>query len=253
MGAVPGTVSIWCAPVGARDPWYAREEHAIHYAASTMKIAVLAAAHRALDLDAPVPIIDQFRSAAPAAPPYRLGRASDDDPIVWDRLGGTAPLRWLAERMIVRSSNLATNIVIGHVGIPAADREWRLAGARYSRIQRGIEDAAARAAGLTNEVTAADLAALLDRVVLTGGWPLATLAAQEHRDDLAAGLPAGTRMAAKSGWVTGVRHGAAVVFPAGRPPYTLVVCTTTTLPDAAARALLARVAAASWADLGRVS
>ena len=56
-------------------------------------------------------------------------------------------------------------------------------------------------------------------------------------------------MAAKSGWVTGVRHGAAVVFPAGRPPYTLVVCTTTTLPDAAARALLARVAAASWADL----
>ena len=98
-------------------------------------------------------------------------------------------------------------------------------------------------------MTAADLAALLDRVVLTGGWPLATLAAQEHRDDLAAGLPAGTRMAAKSGWVTGVRHGAAVVFPAGRPPYTLVVCTTTTLPDAAARALLARVAAASWADL----
>ena len=31
--------------------------------------------------------------------------------------------------------------------------------------------------------------------------------------------------------------------------YLLVVCTTTTLPDAAARALLARVAAASWADL----
>src|SRR5438034_5938692 len=89
VGAVPGTVSIWCAPVGAGQPWYARNEHATHYAASTMKIAVLAAAHRTLDLDARVPVTDRFRSTAPGAPSYRLDRAPDDDSAVWERLGGT--------------------------------------------------------------------------------------------------------------------------------------------------------------------
>jgi beta-lactamase class A len=220
-----------------------------------MKVAVLAAVHRAheaatVDLDAAVPVTDRFRSAAPGAPEYRLPRAPDDDPAVWDRLAGIASLRWLAERMIVRSSNLATNVVLGQVGIAAADREWTLAGARHSRIGRGIEDLAARAAGITNEVTAADLAALLGTLAARRDrWPLDTLRAQETRDDLAAGLPPGTRIAHKSGWVPGVRHGAAIVYPAGGSPYTLVVCTTTALPDAAARSLLARVAAASWADL----
>jgi len=252
----PGTVSVWCAPVGAVEPVYARAEHVPHYAASTMKIAVLAAVHRSgLDLDTPVPVTDWFRSAAPGAPPYLLPRAPDDDPAVWDRLGAAAPLGWLAERMIVTSSNLATNLVLGHVGVEAADAVWRRVGARHSRIGRGIEDAAARDAGLTNEVTAADLAALLDAIALgrlPGSAPmLAPLCATAHRYDLAAGLPAGTRIAHKSGWVTGVRHGAGIVYPPDRPPYLLVVCTTTTLPDAAARSLLARIAARSWAILGQ--
>jgi beta-lactamase class A len=216
-----------------------------------MKVAVLLSAQHAheagtLDLDAPVRVTDRFASAAPGAPDYVLARAPDDDPATWERLGGTAPLRWLAERMIVRSSNLATNIVLAHVGVGSAHREWALAGARHSRIGRGIEDAAARAAGLTNEVTAADLGALMTAVRAAGGWVLATLEATEDRDDLAAGLPPGTRIAHKSGWVTGVRHGAAVVEPAGGCPYLLVVCTTTALPDVAARRLLARVAAVSF-------
>jgi beta-lactamase class A len=255
LDAVPGTVSVWCGPFDRLR--YAHAEHAVHYAASTMKIAVLAAAARAhaagtLDLDRPVPVTDRFASAAPSAPEYPLGRAPDDDPAVWRRLGGTAPLRWLAERMIVRSSNLATNLVLAHLGIDAADREWTLAGARHSRIGRGIEDAAARAAGITNEVTAADLAALL-RATVTGPdpWPRRTLEATGHREDIAAGLPPGTRLAHKSGWVTGVRHGAGVVYGPGGSAYLLVVCTTTTLPDVAARGLLARVAAASWAELGQ--
>jgi beta-lactamase class A len=250
LDAVPGTVSIWYGPVGADKPWYARAEHVPHYAASTMKVAVLLAAQHAheagtLDLDTPVPVTDRFASAAPGAPDYVLARAPEDDPVTWERLGGTAPLRWLAERMIVRSSNLATNIVLAHVGLGSAHREWALAGARHSRIGRGIEDAAARAAGLTNEVTAADLGALMTSASEAGGWVMATLEATEDRDDLAAGLPPGTRIAHKSGWVTGVRHGAAVIEPAGGCPYLLVVCTTTALPDVAARRLLARIAAVS--------
>ncbi|HET8682093.1 MAG TPA: serine hydrolase, partial [Micromonosporaceae bacterium] len=78
------------------------------------------------------------------------------------------------------------------------------------------------------------------------------LLAQEHRDDLAAGLPPDVPVAHKSGWVRGVRHGAGVVYPADAPPYAIVCCTTTPLAandegDEACR-LVARVAAASWAD-----
>jgi beta-lactamase class A len=271
LAAVPGTVSVWCGQIGG-PPAYEREADATHYAASTMKVAVLAALYRSAErglvaLDTPVPVRNEFESAAPGAPPFGCARSDDNDGEVWTRLGAVAPLGWLARRMIVKSSNLATNLVLGRVGLPAVAEVWRLAGARHSVTGRGIEDAAAREAGITNLVTAADLAALLGAIaagatgvgaLLAGPQAyrdmLEILCAQEQREDLAAGLPAGTRIAHKNGWVRGIRHGAGVVFPSDAPPYAVVVCTTTTLPasghggDDEACRLLARVAAASWAD-----
>lgn len=272
LAAAPGVVSAYVGRLGAA-PVYTRMPQRRHYAASTMKVAVLAALHRAaeagaVDLDAPVPVDNVFDSAHPGAAPYGCNRRHDNDAAVWERLGGVAPLRWLARRMIVRSSNLATNIVLRHVGLPAVAAAWAAAGARHSVTTRGIEDLAARDAGLTNEVTAADLAALLGAIAL-GAAPdtaalagsriagpaacremLETLLAQEQREDLAAGLPAGVRVAHKNGWVRGVRHGAGVVLPDDAPPYAVVVCTTWEpgpgRDDAACR-LIARVSAAAWA------
>ncbi len=280
LDQIPGTVSVWYAPVGASVPRYARHQDATHYAASTMKVSVLAALIRAaeagrLDLDRPVPVVNDFASALPGAPRFSCDTDYDNDPQVWQRLGGTASLRWLAERMIVRSSNFATNLVLAHVGGPAVTEAWRLAGARHSKVCRGIEDAAAREAGLENLVTAADLAGLLSAIAIGAGaaarperpvagrGPMASrdgcramldiLLAQEHREDLAAGLPPGTRIAHKNGWIPGIRHGAGIVFPDGAPPYAVVVCTTTSLAaadgdDDPACRLLAEVAAATWAD-----
>ncbi|SCG45960.1 serine hydrolase [Micromonospora coxensis] len=272
LDRVPGTVSAYVGRLDAPPTW-TRQAGATHYAASTMKVAVLLALHRAaeageLDLDAPVAVANEFDSALPGAPRFCCARHYDNDEAVWERLGDTAPLRWLAHRMIVRSSNLATNIVIGHVGLPAVARAWGLAGARHSVTGRGIEDFAARDAGITNLVTAADLAALL--AGLAGGahrpGPLASpagcaamldvLLAQEHREDLAAGLPEGTRIAHKNGWVRGVRHGSGVVFPDDAPPYVIAVCTTTDLADGGpsgeeveddACRLIADVSATVWA------
>ncbi|GIJ31894.1 serine hydrolase [Micromonospora sediminimaris] len=238
----PGTISVYVGPLGAPPTW-TRHAEATHYAASTMKLAVLAALHRAaeaghLDPDAPVEVVNRFTSARPDAPPYSCRRAYDNDEAVWDRLEGRASLRWLAERMIVRSSNLATNLVIEHVGLPAVAEVWRLAGARHSVTGRGIEDFAARDAQITNLVTAADLAALLGAVATGANRPgpiaspagcaamLDVLCAQQIRQDVAEGLPPGIRLAHKNGWVRGVRHGAAVVYPDDAAPYLLVVCTT---------------------------
>ncbi|ABP55567.1 serine hydrolase [Salinispora tropica] len=248
LDRVPGTVSAYLARLDATAPTWIRHPATTHYAASTMKVAVLVALYRALEAgrlasDTAVPVRNEFDSAQPGAARFGCTRPVHNDDDVWDRLGGTAPLRWLAERMIVRSSNLATNLLLDQVGLPAVADVWARAGARHSVTGRGIEDFAARAGGITNLITAADLAALLRDLALgaTRPGPLATpesctamlelLVAQEHREDLAVGLPVGARIAHKNGWVRGVRHSVGVVYPDDAPPYVLAVCTTNDDPD----------------------
>jgi beta-lactamase class A len=264
LDAAPGAVSVWIGRPG-EPARHTRLPDRLHGAASTTKVAVLAAVYRAaeaggLDLDAPIPVVNDFASALGDGSRYRNAPGYDDEGEVWTRLGGTAPARWLARRMIVRSSNLATNLLLARVGLPAVAEVWRLAGAAHSVTARGIEDYAARDAGQDNLVTAADLAALLGALHLgTVAGPAAcaemldVLAAQEWRQDLAAGLPAGVRVAHKNGWMTGVRHSAGLVYPPDAPPYVIAVCTTACGAlsdhyDERACGLIARVSAAAWAE-----
>jgi beta-lactamase class A len=244
LDAVPGTVSISYGRLG-RPPSFAYRADQPHYAASMMKVAVLAALHRAvaagrLDLADQVEVVNDFTSAAPphgtsgAARRFGCERRHDSDELVWERLGQTATLDWLAERMIVRSSNLATNLILARVGLPEVAAVWAAVGATGSVVTRGIGDTAASGAGLANLVTAADLAALFDAIgthrlgsPLTCQRMLETLLRQEHRDDLAAGLPPGVPVAHKSGWIMGVRHSAAIVYPPHAEPFVLAICTTT--------------------------
>lgn len=101
-----------------------------------------------------------------------------------------------------------------------------------------------------NLVSARDLVRLLHSL---GGEPelLALLERNAFRVDLAAGLPPGTRIAFKNGWVPGARHSVGLVHPQDCPPYLIAVCYTGPLAsgedrtDPAAR-LLARVSAAVW-------
>lgn len=266
LDAFPGTASVWCGPLDG-PPVFARAEHELHYAASTMKVGVMIAAWRAaeagrLDLDAETPVHNLHVSTAPGAPAYANDPTYDSDPLVWERVGGKATLRWLITRMIVRSSNLATNLVLGALGpneesFAQVNDVWRRAGATRAHTDRGIEDYPARDAGISNEVTAADLAALFGalaghRLASAAGSAamLDVLTAQECRDDLHLGLPAGIRVALKNGWVTGERHSSALILPDDAPPYLLAACTTGELPDADACRLLGRLAEASWAQRG---
>jgi len=259
LDAVPGLVSVWCGPI-AGPPAYQRNAEATHYAASTMKVAVLAALYAGgHDLDQEVAVHNEFTGVTGAT--FGLKRRHDQDDEVWRRVGHTATPRWLAARMVTHSSNLATNLLLERVGLPAVDRSWRAVGARHSAVRRGLGDTAAADAGITNEVTAADLARLFGAIArgeLAGSDEmLATLLDQRRTEDLAAGLPAGTRVAHKNGWVMGVRHGAGVVFPADAPPFVLAVCLTTpwalNRTDDKACQIVSRIAGAAWEnrhDLG---
>jgi beta-lactamase class A len=70
---------------------------------------------------------------------------------------------------------------------------------------------------------------------------LDVLSQQEFNGEIPAGLPPGTRVAHKTGQITGVLHDAAIVYPAGRAPYVLVVLTRGIPDEKVARALIADV------------
>lgn len=256
LAEADGTVSVWCGRLGA-GPACAREPDVPHYAASTIKLGLLVAAYRLhergeLDLDAPVRVHDDFDSVVRGR--FAMPRDYDNDELPWQRLGSDVPLRWLAARMIVSSSNLATDLVFERIGTTEVTALLAAARADGVVLRRPICDDAAADAGVQNLVTAAGLAALMSALALgrlaaagSSREMLEVLRAQEHREGIAAGLPPDTALASKGGWVEGVRHDVALVEPADAPAYVLAVCTTG-LADETGLAVLREVAAASWAD-----
>ena len=151
---------------------------------------------------------------------------------VYAAIGSRWSIRQLATRMIVRSSNLATNLLVERLGAPRITATIRQLGADSMLVLRGVEDGKAYEHGLNNTTTARDLATLL--LALAEGRAarpatceqlLRMLEAQEFNDGIPAGLPAGTRVAHKTGEITATWHDAALIYPAGGKPYALVVLT----------------------------
>lgn len=259
VDGISGTVSVWYGGADGRCR-YDRLSAQTHYAASTMKLPLLVAAHRRDDrgevgLDAKVLVHNCFASAHDGSR-FSLEQGEDQDDETWARLGATVPLRLLVRHAIVRSGNLATNLVLEQVGtdeVTAVLRDARCSPATV--LPRGIEDTAARAAGLDNRVTAGDLALLMCGIASRS---LASedacremesvLAAQEHRDGIPAGLPPGTRVMNKTGWVDGVSHDVALVRPHDAEPYVLVVCTSTGLAEDDGSRLVAAISRAVWQE-----
>lgn len=261
MRSLPGagTYSLWAGPLDG-PPVLTHQAQARHYAASTMKLPLMVAAYREadagrLDLDTRVTVHADFTSQTGGR--FTMDRDEDSDPEPWNRVGTDVALRWLVLRSIVLSSNLATNLVLEAVGVAPVQAALAATDATNSRVERGIEDAAAREAGLDNLVTAEDLAKMLQAVAnrrAAGDSSctemLAVLAAQQLRDRIPVGLPPGTKVAHKTGWVEGIGHDAGIIYPSAddEPPYVFVMCTTSHLSESDACALIGRGAAASWQD-----
>lgn len=252
-----GAVSVWLGDVDG-GVHVALAADAVHYAASTMKLPLLVAAHRlhedgSLDLDRAVEVHNGFESAVDGSP-YSLAPEEDQDPATWAQLGSACPLRILAERAATVSGNLATNLLLEQVGPEAVAAVLADAGcSERTRLPRGIEDLAAHAAGIDNLVTAADLGLVLRGVAARSLAAAATcreveavLARQTWRDGIPAGLPSGTPVANKTGWVPGISHDVALVRPERRPAYVLSVLTTVDVPEETATELIRDVSAVVW-------
>ncbi|KAA1422761.1 serine hydrolase [Mumia zhuanghuii] len=205
------------------------------YAASTIKVAPLVAAVRLLEsgdltLDTPLISRDTFTSQVPDAPDYRL--VPDDVDHGMAPAGEPMPLREVLERMIIVSSNEATNMVIERVGLDAIASVLADAGAHDSRMSRQYGDqAAADAYGASNVVTAADLTALMGALVagrLAGPEStrfMVDLLARQEDPLIAADVPDGVAWGSKSGSVEAIRHDVAFVGTPGPDAVVMAVCT----------------------------
>jgi beta-lactamase class A len=245
-------VSVCCGLPGA-PPAFARAADHPHYAASIIKLAIMLAMYDPedcgeLDLDEPVVVTDRFASLAGGQFQADPGYDNDDEP--WLEMGRRVSPRWLCRRMIVSSSNLASNLLLERVGLDAVNRHCPAG----MSVRRQIGDIAASESGITNTVTAAACADLLAAVIsadragsANGAEMLRMLRDGLHRDGIPAALPADACVATKSGWVDGVRHDCAIISGADTAPYVLSVCTTG-LADDRALDLIRHIAAASWRD-----
>jgi len=252
IARVPGAVvGLAYRDLGSADSLYLNADDSFH-AASTMKVPVMIELFRRIDagalaLDQPILLVNEFASIVDGSP-YSLNAGDDSDSSVYKRVGSRVPLRELIERMIVRSSNLATNALIALVDARNANATAHALGARNIQVRRGVEDNKAFAAGLNNSTTARDLAVLMEAIERGTAASSSSchamrdiLLRQELNDEIPAGLPPGTRVAHKTGSITGVLHDAAVVYPSQRAPYVLVVLTRGISDEQIARSLIADI------------
>jgi beta-lactamase class A len=219
------------------------------HAASTMKVPVMLELYRQVDaaersLEDEVLLENRFASIVDGSS-YSLDPADDSDSDLYAKVGEGVTVGELMHRMIARSSNLATNALIELVDAGRIQQTIERLGTTRMQVLRGVEDGKAFRQGLNNTATARDLMIVMAAIArgdaasaMACAAMVDVLAAQEFNDLIPAGLPPGTKVAHKTGWITGIRHDAAIVYPADGEPYVLVVLTRGFEdPAAAARAI----------------
>jgi beta-lactamase class A len=209
-------------------------EKTVFHAASTMKVPVMIevykqAAAGKFALSDSIMIRNSFRSIVDSSE-FTLEPNDDSEQGLYQQAGSKQPLSYLVYNMIIRSSNLATNMVIALVGAPNVTQTMRALGAGDIQVLRGVEDNKAFEKGLNNTTTAYDLMLIFENIAQGKAVDQAASEAmikilldQQFNDIIPARLPKDVKVAHKTGEISGVRHDAGIVFlPDGRK-YVLVL------------------------------
>ena len=240
------------------------DAHQPLHAASTMKVPVMLELFRRADageisLTDPVVVRNQFRSIADGST-YALDPGDDSDSSLYRRLGERVPVRELVERMITRSSNLATNLLIDLADPRRIASTMAAIGAGEMHVLRGVEDGPAFRAGMNNTTSAYGLMRVMEAVAdaraaspASSREMVEVLGRQHFTQMIPAGVPRGVRTANKTGDITRIAHDAAIVFPPDRAPYVLVVLTRGFATSASAAPVAREVSAAVWRHVSAVA
>ena len=206
------------------------------HAASTIKLAVLLGVYAAIHQGRLVPqsrlhVRNRFRSAYDGSA-FRVFSERDADSEVQAAIGKTMRVAELARHMIIRSSNLATNLLLDLLGIAFLQRALEQHQLSGIDLLRGVEDELAFEHGINNRVTADGLVQLLRLIAEERAFSpalsramLDVLHEQEFRSGIPAGLPPAARVANKTGEISTIAHDAGIVYLPRRKPYVVAVLT----------------------------
>ncbi|WP_231583516.1 serine hydrolase [Rufibacter radiotolerans] len=227
-------------------------EHTSFHAASTMKTPVLLEAYKQaaegkFSITDSILVKNEFKSIVDGSL-YSIAAEDDSDQELHRLLGQKRTLYDLLYRMIIQSSNLATNIVIEKLDAKNVTQTMRSLGMKDMQVLRGVEDTKAYRQGLNNTATAYDLMVLFQHIAQ--GKAVSKKASQEmvkilldqkFKDIIPSKLPTDVKVAHKTGWITGVRHDSGIVFlPDGRQ-YVLVLLSKELQDEPAGIAAMATV------------
>lgn len=233
IGKSGAEVAVAFQSLDGRSSWLLRADEPFH-AASTMKVPVLIELYKQahegrLRLEDTLAVRNEFHSLVDGSL-YALDPGDDSEADLYRAVGSTRTLAELSDLMITVSSNLATNLLIERLGVDNIQRGVHALGADGMKVLRGVEDSKAFQQGLNNTTTARALARLME--ALARGQAVdsassqamgAILERQTFSDGIPAGLPAGTRVAHKTGEITKIQHDAAIVY--APRPFVLVILT----------------------------
>jgi beta-lactamase class A len=204
--------------------------------ASTIKVPVMMEVfHQAeqglFSLDDRIAVINTFTSIADGSP-YSLDIKDDSETALYQKLGGHESICELTRLMIVLSSNLATNILIGKVGAKQVNAFLEKLGIQGLIVKRGVEDNAAFRLGMNNSASARGLTQMMkliaeEKVVSPQASKeiIQILLGQQFNESIPGLLPADVKVAHKTGWTGSFFHDTGIVFVPGRKPYAITILT----------------------------
>jgi beta-lactamase class A len=205
------------------------------YAASTIKLVVMLAAAIEIDrgragLGEQLACRHSFASGVPDAPPFGLDTDRQDPEFPED--GQLVSIAELIRMMIGRSSNEATNLLVDRIGLDAISETIAICELQQTTMERRIGDLAADDRGMTNTVSARDLAMVMRCIVgghFTGQSTTAMMRgalAEQRNRRITTVLPDSMPFGSKSGEVPGIVHDVAFIGdPESGQVLYLAVCT----------------------------
>lgn len=204
--------------------------------ASTMKVCVMMEVFRQaqaglLSLDESIDVINSYKSIVDGSE-FQLNSVDDSESSLYEKIGGRESIRELTRLMIVRSSNLATNILMEKVGTARVDAFMQELGIRDLHIIRMIEDSKAYRLNMNNGASARALTHML-RLIAEGRVVspdasremIQILLGQEFNESIPALLPASVNVGHKTGWTGSFFHDTGLVFAENRKPYAITILT----------------------------
>jgi len=208
----------------------------IMHPASTMKVPVMMEVFRQVhagkfSLDDKIEIYNSFQSIVDGSE-FHLDVLDDSEKTLYQRIGGKETIRELNRLMITWSSNLATNLLMGKVGVKPIDNFIKELGIKDVNVIRLIEDTKAYRLNMNNAFSARGTTQMM-RLIAEGkalskevcDEMIEVMLGQEFNDSIPALLPKDVKVAHKTGWTGEFFHDTGIVFPPNRKPYAITLFT----------------------------